>query len=112
MNPKSMLANLGILICALFVVASLTTAQTASKPAKSSAKAKVLDLNSASKVELSALPGIGDEYAQKIIDARPYTAKKDLVSKNILPKTTFDKISNMVMAKKAATEHEPTKTGW
>jgi radical SAM superfamily enzyme with C-terminal helix-hairpin-helix motif len=102
MDRKSMLARLGILICALFVMGSLTMAQT---------KAKV-DLNSASKAELSALPGIGDDLAQKIIDARPYAAKAELVSKNVLPKETYDKISSMVMAKKAAAAQDEPKAGW
>ena len=106
MNAKSRLVKLGWLTCALLAFASLSMAQAPAKTAaksaaQSTANAKVLDLNSATKDELSSLPGIGDAYSQKIVDGRPYAMKTELVSKKILPKATYDKISSMVIAKKA-----------
>jgi competence protein ComEA len=60
----------------------------------------LLDINSASKENLEKLPGIGQVYAQNIIGGRPYARKDELVSKKILPQSTYDKIKNMIIAKK------------
>ena len=61
--------------------------------------APLLDINSASKTELAALPGIGDVYAQKIIDGRPYKQKTELKTKNIIPAGVYSKIAGKIIAK-------------
>ena len=75
-------------------------------------KAALVDINAASKEELSALPGIGDAYSQKIIDGRPYNSKRDLLTRKILPQATYDGVQDKIIAHHAAgTGEKKTKKG-
>jgi DNA uptake protein ComE-like DNA-binding protein len=76
-----------------------TPSGAAKQGASSAAKQELLDINSATKNQLDALPGIGEKYAQKIIDGRPYTKKTDLVNKKIIPQATYNKIKDLIIAK-------------
>ena len=79
------------------------TATTKAAPSKTADTAKksggLLDINSATEGQLKALPGIGDAYAKKIVQSRPYKRKDELMQKKVLPKATYDKIKDHVIAK-------------
>lgn len=52
----------------------------------------LVNINSASEVELDALPGVGPATAKKIIDHRPYQTLEELVSKRAIGNALFEKI--------------------
>ncbi len=81
-----LMAQIAVLCFALSLISGVSVAQgsepgvpeiAAAAPAQSAAPATApsatdkLDINSATKDQLKALPGIGDAYSQKIIEAVP-----------------------------------------
>ena len=63
------------------------------------AEAALIDINSATKDQLDALPGIGAARSEAIIKGRPYKGKDDLVNKKIIPQNVYDGIKDKIIAK-------------
>jgi competence protein ComEA len=106
MKRTNLITRLLLSVFTLALIAGMSSAiaaspapQAAKKTATAAAPADLVDLNSATKEQLDALPGIGEKYSQKIIDGRPYKAKTELVKKKIIPQATYNKIKDMVIAK-------------
>ena len=110
---KNLLAQILLTFLALALLASTSPAQSTestkgTQPAAtpkttktkiSAKKAVLVDINSASKEELDALPGIGDTLAQKIIDGRPYRSKRELLTRKIVSKSEYEKIRDQIVAR-------------
>jgi hypothetical protein len=65
--------TIGFLIAATFAISALAQ------------PAIPVDINTATAAQLQALPGMGAEYARRVIAGRPYTMKNQLLQRGVLP---------------------------
>ena len=61
---------------------------------------KLVDLNSADRAQLAALPGFTTARADKVIEGRPYRSTDELVSRHIVSQAEYDRIANQITVKK------------
>jgi len=58
----------------------------------------LMDINSATADRLQHLNGIGTLYASKIVEGRPYHNTEELVTKNILRPSTYERLKDRIVA--------------
>ena len=74
-------------------------ASVASKKAAPAAPVELVDINSAGRAQLKALPGIGDVEADRIISGRPYHSKADLAEREVIATGVYLSMKDRIIAK-------------
>ena len=57
----------------------------------------MIDINSGTFDQFKTLVGIGDTYAKRIVEGRPYQRMDELLTRKIIPQTTYDKIKDHIL---------------
>lgn len=107
MNPK--ILSMAVLFFVLTFIPSVSFPADTKTPVQSPAIGKsagpgnpkegIIDINSATKEQLTTLPEIGEAEAKKIIEGRPYKTKLELIQKKIIPAATYKKIIYKIIVK-------------
>jgi len=79
--------------------ATKTETKTETTTTKKPKRSELMDINTASADQLKSLPGVSDDVAKKIIAARPYSGKDQLLKQNIVDKDEYAKIRPLIVAK-------------
>ena len=79
--------------------AQTTAKSTSTTAAKKLAPGTKININTADKAALEALPEIGPVKAQAIIDGRPYKSPEDIMKVSGIKQKTFDTIKEYIVVK-------------
>ena len=59
----------------------------------------MININSGRFDQLKTLVGIGDTYAKRIVEGRPYQRTDELVTKKVIPQIAWDKIKDHILVR-------------
>jgi len=59
-----------------------------------------LDINKASREQLTSLPGLTPERADHVIEQRPYNDAHELVTRHVISEAEYDRIRDRITARK------------
>jgi DNA uptake protein ComE-like DNA-binding protein/endonuclease/exonuclease/phosphatase family metal-dependent hydrolase len=76
----------------VFVEGQSSAPTNDARRAKPNANASVIDLNAATKTQLQKLKGVGPALAQRIVEARPFHRKEDLLAVRGIGTKSYEKI--------------------
>jgi competence protein ComEA len=76
-----------------------TETTTKTETSKKPKRAELMDINTATADQLKTLPGMTDDVAKKIIAARPYTGKDQLLKQKIVDSDEYTKLRPLIIAK-------------
>lgn len=79
--------------------AQKSATEKVSKATSKLAPGQRININTATKQELEALPGIGSSKAQRIIEGRPYEKPEDIMKVKGIKQKLFDKIKDNITVK-------------
>ena len=97
-RPTAYLMAAGIVLAGLSSGCSLSSMEKKVKDAtgRSDKSDSRVELNSAGRKRLAALPGLTAADADRIVASRPYETRRDLVRKGVLSEAQFEKIRDSV----------------
>ena len=86
------------LVCTFSLYAAQVKEMPKNPPKSASPKPVAVDINSAPETDIVAL-GVERAVAKKIVEARPFRNKRELVSRKLLTPEQYDKLKDQVVAK-------------
>lgn len=102
MSPfRSIASVLALLVGSTLMLQAQPQAKPATPMARTKGKLKPVDINSATKEEISFMLGIDVGLAAKIVAGRPYLTKARLVTQNIVSAEVYASIKDKVVARQS-----------
>ncbi len=104
------LIGLGLSCASLaFAAGAPSPAGHASAASKTPAPPRPVDINSATRAQLTSLAGIDAAQADRIVAGRPYLSKADLATRNVIPTGIYLALKNQIVA---IQKPKPKGRGW